>query len=367
MIKITTCYQPSILHEAVELVHAFVNDIPVEQLCVPGPYSIPQEEILRIRDVACEGLDREGEEIQFFFHSFPFEDAKGGRLSIARSMVYAWAEEIYSDADSMGEFLVDYWQKNRGSLRIKGVHLYGLTVVPDEEGHFHNLTKDVFKLPIAAMHQMQLVEAMSHYEYYLQRLMTLLRPVIEKLPVLLLPWVQKAAPLLQQWGRFFSDEKNFREFFLQRSAVDSELPCQMRLYLRCFWPHISYAFPSHSFQVLSIHLAMGQEPGLQELREEKLNIETSDCQILRQLASPDRMSMLVAMMDNPMAAMEVARKLDLHPSSVFRDISSMGNSHLLIQEIKGGKSTYRTNYALLQKLFDKILSMLEYAKESSNK
>ncbi len=360
--KITIYRQPSILHEAVELVHAFVNQTPPEQLAVQGPCSIPAEEILRIRDLACAGLDPESEELQFFFRSFPFDDTREGRLSIARNMVYAWAETFYPDANEMADFLLRYWKKYRGSLRVKSVHLYGVCVSPDEQGAFHNLTKDVSRLPIPTTQQMQLVETMSYYEFYLQRLLTLLRPVMEKLPALLLPWVQRAVPLLQRWEQFFSDEHNFREYFLQRSAVDSEPPQEMRLYPRCFWPHVSYVFPSNSFQILNIHLAMGREPGLQDLREEKISLENRDYQILRQLASADRMNMLMAMMDTPMTAMEVSRKLELHPSSVFRDISGMGNSHLLVQEIKGGKSTYRTNYVLLEKLFQNILRMLEGAR-----
>lgn len=365
--NIVVCKQPSILHEAVELVHAYVNRIPTEQLVIQGPGSIPVEEASRIRDLACAELEPGNEELQFFFESFPFDDSREGQLSIARCMVYAWADEIYPDADKMAEALVSYWRQHQGKLRIKSVHLYGVCVYPDEEGQFHNLTKDITKLPIAPTQQMKLVEVLSSYSFYLGRLLTLLRPVLQKLPALLLPWVQRAVPIMQQWVQFFSDQQNFREFFLQRSAVDSELPQQMRLYPRCFWPHISYVFPSNSFQVLNIHLAIGREPGLQDIREEKISLENRDYQILRQLASTDRMSMLMAMMDTPMTAMEVSRKLDLHPSSVFRDIGAMGNSHLLIQEIKGGKSTYRTNFALLEKLFQKILRMLDNARGTNGR
>lgn len=357
--KMTVCGQPSILHEAVELVHAFVNRIPTEQLTVQGPCSIPPEEILRIRDVACQGLNPEDEELQFFFRGHAFEDTREGQLSIARNMVYAWAQEVFPDADEMADFLLRYWQTHRGTLRIRSTHMYGLYMVPDEQGRFRDLTGEISKQPLPTMLQMQLVETMSSYELYLPRLLRLLRPVIGRLPALLLPWIQRSVPLLQQWVQFFSEEKNFREFFLERSAVDSELPQEMRLYPRCFWPHISYVFPSDSFQILNVHLAIGREPGFQEPREGVISLENRDYQVLRQLASADRMNMLIAMMGSPMTAMEVSRKLGLHPSSVFRDISSMGNSHLLIQEIKGGKSTYRTNYVLLEKLFQKILRRLE--------
>ncbi|MBE6945824.1 MAG: hypothetical protein E7459_07030 [Ruminococcaceae bacterium] len=357
--KITVSGQPSILHEAVELVHAFVNQLPTEQLTVPGPCSIPPEEIVRIRDLACSGLNPADEELQFFFHGHPFEDNRDGQFSLARNMVYAWAQEVCSDADEMANFLLHYWKTHRGTLRVRSVHTYGLYMVPDEQGRFQDLTGEISKLPLSCILQMQLIETISSYELYLPRLMSLIRPVIARLKTLLSPWIQQCTPLLQRWVQFFSEEENFRKFFLERSAVDSELPAEMRLCPRCFWPHVAYVFPSESYQLLNVHLAAGREPGFQEPREEEIALENRDYLILRQLSSADRMSMLIAMMDCPMTAMEVSRKLDLHPSSVFRDISAMGNSHLLVQEIKSGKSTYRTNYTLLEKLFRKILCRLE--------
>lgn len=365
--KITISGQPSILHEAVELVHAFANRLPTDQLTVPGPCSIPPEEIARIRDLACAGLNPEDEELQFFFRGHPFEDNRDGQFSLARNMVYAWAHEVCSDADEMAHSLLRYWKNHRGTLRVRRVHTYGLYMVPDEQGRFQDLTGEISKLPLPGMLQMQLVETISSYELYLPRLMNLLRPVIERLKTLLLPWIQRCIPLLHRWVQFFSAEENFRKFFLERSAVDSELPIEMRLCPRYFWPHVAYVFPSESYQLLNVHLAAGREPGFQEIREEESALENRDYLILRQLSSADRMSMLIAMMDCPMTAMEVSRKLDLHPSSVFRDISAMGNSHLLIQEIKGGKSTYRTNYTLLEKLFQKILHRLESTRNFSGR
>lgn len=78
-----------------------------------------------------------------------------------------------------------------------------------------------------------------------------------------------------------------------------------------------------------------------------------------QLAHADRVSMLLAMMGEPMTAQELAHRLNLHPSSVFRDLNSMSNSNLLLREVLGGKNTYRTNFPLMQKLFQKILQMFD--------
>lgn len=358
--KITAYPQPSILHEAVELVHALVNQTPVEQLGRKFPCGVPAEELQRIRENACEGLEPDSEEMQFFFRGVPFEDKKEGLSSIARNMVYAWAEEIYGDADEMADYLLRYWRRHRGTLRIRNVDLYGVSVYHDEQGKFHNLTKELSKLPLPAAYQMQLVETMSYYEFYLQRLLNLLRPVLDRLPALLLPLVQRAAPLLQQWESFFAIESNFREFFIERVAVDFKMPRELRLYLRYFQPCTGWIFFADSFQTFNVHLGIGLESGIAQVQKSTASLETCDYMALRQMANADRMSMLLTMMDNSMTAQEVARKLELHPSSVFRDLNSMSNSKLLIKEVSGGKSTYRTNYPFFEELFRNILQILNH-------
>lgn len=356
--RITVYRQPSILHEAVELVHAFVNQTPIEQLSGQSPWGISKEEIQRIMSIACQGIDPADEEVQFFFRGVPFEDKKDGLASIARNMVYAWAEEIHGDADEMAAYLLEYWRRYRGTLRIRNADLYGVSVYHDERGAFHDLTREVAKLSLPQSYQIQLVETMSCYDFYLHRLMGLLRPVLERLPSLLSPVIQRTAPLLGQWERFFADSDNFREFFLQVVAVDSRLPQELRLYLRYFQPHTGWVFFDEAYRVFNVHLGISQERSIIQSRQAPRPLEGCDHLILRQLASADRMNMLTVMMDAPMTAQEVSRKLELHPSSVFRDLNTMSNLRLLIKEVSGGKSTYRTNYPLLQELFGTILQTL---------
>lgn len=359
--KITLYRQPSILHEAVELVHAYVNKTPTEQLCGKSLTGITGDELQNILSLACRDINREDSEIQFFFRGVPFEDKKDGLASIARNMVYAWAEEIHHDAHDMAACLLEYWKKYRGTLRIRDIDLYAVSVCHDEQGRFHDLTQEVTKLSLPRNYQMRLVETMSCYDFYLQRLMTLLQPVLAVLPGLLMPIVQRNAQLLEQWGQFFSDIPNFQAFCLQVVAVDSRMPQELRLYLRYFQPHTGWLFFDEHCRVFNVHLGINQERSIVQSRQALRPLESCDHLILRQLSSADRMNMLTALVDTPMTAQEVARKLELHPSSVFRDLNAMSNLRLLIKEVSGGKSTYRTNYPLLQELFDTILQTIRHS------
>ena len=64
----TPCY----LLETVELIYAFVNGVPAEELTGPGSYCIPVREVQRIMDTACAGLALQNPTLQFFFQKKPW-------------------------------------------------------------------------------------------------------------------------------------------------------------------------------------------------------------------------------------------------------------------------------------------------------
>lgn len=356
--KITIHRRPCLLQEATELVHAFVNQIPVEQMTGQGPYCISVEEAARIRSVACKGLDPDSEALQFYFRGIPFEDKSNGLLSIARCMVYSLAEELIPDPEASVDMMLRAWPKYRRNAHINNISVYGMGLSDDESGTFHSLAKEVTKLPVPVAFQLQLVEAFSDYEHSLRELAALLRPVIAKLADLLEPWVQQAQPLVRQWEEYFSEEDHVRDFFMHKIAIPDVGATELTFSLHYLKSDLGLVNYLTEPQVkVNLLMGVGLEVGPVNSRAPKLSMQNSDYMILRQLANADRMSMLLAMMESPMTAQEISRKLSLHPGSVFRDLNNMSNSNLLIREALGGKETYRTNYPLVERLLQKILQM----------
>lgn len=362
--KLTIHYRPCLLQEATELVHGYVNQIPVEQLAGQGPYCIPVEEIIRIRTIACEGLDPESEAMQFFFHGIHFEDKSDGLLTVARCMVYSLMEDLIPDVDTAVKMMLRVWPKYRKSARINNVSVYGMGFSGDEPESFRSLSKEIAKLPLPVSFQLQLVEAFSNYEAYLGKLMDILKPVAEKLESLLEPWVQRAQPLLRQWEEYLSTEDNVRDFFMRKTAIPELTSTELTFALHYMKSDLGLVMFADFCGPANILVGVGQSVGLLDGDTHRPVLENCDYLVLRQIANPDRVAMLLAMMDSPMTAQELAHKLDLHPGSVFRDLNSMSNSNLLLREVLGGKNTYRTNYSLLEKLFQKILQMFGTARAS---
>ncbi len=362
--KLTIHYRPCLLQEATELIHAYVNQIPAELLTGQGPCAIPAEELIKIRTIACEGLDPEREDLQFFFKGIHFEDKSDGLLTVARCMVYSLTEELIPDVDAAVETMLRIWPKYRKTARINNISVYGMGFSSDEPEAFRSLSKEIAKLPLPVSFQLQLVEAFSNYEEYLRKLVNILKPVTEKLASLLEPWVQRAQPLIRQWEEYFSEESNVRDFFLRKTAIPELTTTELTFALHYMKSDLGLVFFTDFCGPAIILVGAGQTVALPEGDTTRQVLENCDYLVLRQIANPDRVAMLLAMMATPMTAQELAHKLNLHPGSVFRDLNSMSNSNLLLKEILGGKNTYRTNYPLLEKLFQKVLQMFGTARAS---
>ena len=80
--------EPCMLLETVELLYAFVNEMPVEDLTAPGTYTIPPVELQSILRTATEGLSRQDPALQFFFLQEPIQNEAGERTCLAKCMAY---------------------------------------------------------------------------------------------------------------------------------------------------------------------------------------------------------------------------------------------------------------------------------------
>lgn len=83
---------------------------------------------------------------------------------------------------------------------------------------------------------------------------------------------------------------------------------------------------------------------------------------LRLLSSPDRVEMLRIMLTKPMSGSEVAKELQLHVGSTFRDINNMYNAGLLLLLPGKGKNLSSTNLPAIENLTTHLLEYLRSGK-----
>ena len=72
-----------------------------------------------------------------------------------------------------------------------------------------------------------------------------------------------------------------------------------------------------------------------------------------------RMEMLRLVMERPMSGQELAQKLNLNSGSVFRDLNSLYNARLLLQESNGGRNYYRTNMSTIRQITEHLVNHIQ--------
>lgn len=351
--------QPCLFLEAIELIHAMVNQVPASRLSGTRGYAIPEEQFARLREQACQGFPLDSEDVQFFFLGVPCEEKSSDPCSVARHMVYSLMEDVIPEPRAMVEALCRTWKEYAPHPLVNGVRRYFIDIGPGESGGFRSLSRELRKLPLPLPYQMQLVEAFSNYDVYIYRLLELLNPVMERLESLLEPWVRGAAPLVEQWQALFSDPEKLTRFASSRLCMGEPRFTTLNFGLRYLQPFAGVTRCQLEGGIANILMGVGLEVNDGGAEACDIHPLQEDLMALRLLSGPDRMAMLQAMLHKPMTGLELSQQLGLHSGSVFRDINSMNQVDFLIKEDVAGKKAYRTNAPMLRQLLVRVAQIFE--------
>ena len=139
------------------------------------------------------------------------------------------------------------------------------------------------------------------------------------------------------------------EFLLRRARLRFDCYDTLRIALRYFSFGGSPGKIDELTGCVAFHLSVSVPPSLDQ--ETKLPVMTErELTVLRLLANPDRIEMLRLMATDPMSSSEVAKELQLHVGSTFRDVNNMYNAGLLLLVPGKGKNRYCTNLQLIENI-----------------
>lgn len=348
---------PCLLLETAELVYALVNDIATEKMTCDGPYAIAVSELETIRQTVCAGLSSADEELRFYFHGVAIEGEAERKSCLAFCILnFDMIIGYYEIRDAI-QALKSEWRRQTKPFWVTGISPFGICC-SDAVG-FTSFAAEMDKLPVPQLYKSQLVEVFVAFEQHLDRLETLLSPLAERLKPLLEPWVTQAAPRREEWRRFFLTEKAV-PFMLNKSGIDKteDIPEQIILSMRYISPgYVPLRYKYAEKQVL-YHMGVVVPPG-SDAPQDKAVLEKDEYTALRLLSNPDRITMLNAMLHEPMSGPALMQKYGFHSGSVFRDLNSLYNAGLLSICVQDGKNTYRTNFPAIHKLVIRMLQAID--------
>lgn len=349
-IKVTINREPCWLLEAAELAFALVNKIPAEKLTAPGAYSIPASEMEKYLAFAKQALEPESSRLQFYFRSVPLEGESLRDSCLACTLLYTPMEVCHSDPEEMAQASIDAWNQARAEgCHIDEMNGFSLSLGSPEGEGFVPLSAELAGLPVPQSYQVELAEVLSDYAFHVRCLTRLLEPVTRWLPQQMAPWVKNAAGLLDDWEAFFR-EHSPSEFLKRRGGFVHEDVYGFQMALRYLTPQVA---PGKVSGEVRIHMGVTLNVGFDSSPAASMP-EERECRVLQLLSSPSRIAMLRMMMDQSMSVQMVAKALNLNPGAVSRDINSMFETTLLQQEIRDGRSFYRTNSKTVAQVTERV-------------
>ena len=352
--NVTATNEPCMILETVELLYAFVNELPAGELTAPGPYTIPSSELQHMMASATEGISRQDPAMQFFFLKEPLQDGSGLFTCLARAVVYNTMDFSCKTLGASFDTLRRNWQE----LRQRGEHIsaigeFGMDYMEQEDRSFVPLSVDLERLEVTPEYRQKLLEVFSGFETYTAILEKMLEPVATRLEALLRPWALRAEPLARSWEARYR-EGNAVEILQKRACCNAGSSVQaLFINLRYLQPTAAPGVLDDEARTVFFHTGVAQETE----RKEPLDFEDWEYHALRLLGSPARMRMLQAMAEKPMSSREMAQQLDLHLGAVGRDVKSLFDARLLLLESVQGRNRYKTNFASIETIMQHLKSL----------
>ena len=358
-LQIKVFHQPCLLYETVELLYAYVNQIPPEQLTADGPYCIPAQETASLMAEACAGLDPTDSALLHFFSAHGENRDPRQNLCLAFVMVYTFIDLQSLDmAEQMRRMSATWEQLRRGPYRIHQMNHHALIITPLSDGAPPSLAQQLKQLPIREDFFADLLETFSDFSYQLSRLHALIQPVALRLASLMAPHIEKAAPLAEAWEQLLL-QHGVEAMLESHGATHLEQPLDRATfvlqYLNCQRGE-GQILPDSNQLVMLLGAAL--KPSLTPAwLEGDPTDETLTA--IRLLGDRGRSRIIRALQHQAMSMQELATHLNANPGSVFRNLNSLADTHLLHKEVRDGRYYYRSNISYIRTIFSRMLDYFD--------
>lgn len=346
--------RPHMLFETVELMYAYVNEIPAWTLTEAGPYCLPVEAVQQMMDTACAEVSKQDPRVQYYFRRYQLSEEPERFTCIARNLAYnAMFPSTGSIAGDCEQLCTLRRQQRKNGDRFTAIDEYRLLYMEASESEFVPLAQDIARLGVSPEYGQMLLEQFSGFDEAVSQLEAILTPVANKLEPLMLPWAERAELLAAAWQEHYSQPDSVQKW-QKRVRYTEELSLgAIQAQLRYLGPKRALGTVNRFGNMVFFHIGVAvlvEKPASE-------SFEGWEFQALRLLGSEPRMRMLRVMMDKPMSSRELAQMLDLHLGVVCRDVGNLFTAKLLNTEMVNGRNRYRTNMETLNILAKHLIEL----------
>lgn len=345
---------PCIILETVELLYAFINDIPAQKLTADGPFCIPNWDVQQIMNDCCAGLSRQDPLLRHYFAQVPIQDDSGTFACLGRHVAYNTLDFSDLSLEGTASSLCQGWREiKRRAERPFAIGEFSMEYGTPQEPGYAPLARDIDRLLVPPDYRQKLLEAFAGFDDTVEELVRLIGPIAKKLEGHLAPWTAQMEPLVAQWEEFFA-LPDLKERLQKRWQLGVENSYNtIHICLRYLGSNNSAGQMLEETGVIHFHMGVGRPV----FPVEKQELDAWEYKALRLLGSPARIKMLQATVNKAMSTREIAQELGMHLGAVGRDVSSLFDARLLIVEHSGGRSRYRANTTALDTIAKHLLAL----------
>lgn len=346
---------PYMLLETVELLYAVVNRVPAQKLTAGGSYGIPAEEMQHIIDALEKEIDLQDPELKLFFEKVKIKDGSEDTTCLARSMAYLKMDFDCGDIPSAISSLQNKWCELQRDHKYP-VHIgkYTLDFDKSDDERTSSLDQKIRRLLVPAEYQRKLLDALTNFQSYTERLQALLLPAAAYMEKRLMTWMERAQPLLRQWEEQFTQPESLAKIekhWPQEVARDAENIYFTLRYLDCQYRVSQYDAGRKS---VCLHIGVGCLPE----DDSRKGVASWELRALRLLGNAARAQILFALRERPMSTREIARELQMDLGTVSRDVRNLCDAGVLIMR----ESEDRRRYSVCIETLEALIAYLEMLK-----
>ena len=309
---------------------------------------------------ACADLDRDSEDVKFFFE--PFETGDSHELNcVARVLLLSMIGVKHIDFEGSVEETKRRWTEAKCSgLEVLEFHMHGLSFICTPGRALPSLFEQIYSLEYPQKAKMDSFRAIEKHEFYIDKLADILRPYALRIEDNIDRLGAVYAMIADNWEHYLSDMPSEQVFALLRIDEKTQLHMLTEAAVSLFlFNEIGNCFddiPSSPNELTTLYIGVALYPeytvALAEQQADKI------AERLKALADPVRMEILARLRRNPDYCLNISQSMDLNPGNVSRHLTLLYEQGLVSREKREGRIYFGINYDAIKSTFDSYMSSI---------
>lgn len=310
---------------------------------------------------ACADLDRDSDEVRFFFE--PFDTGDPMELNcVARVILLSMIGLKKTDFEESIEETKRRWSEAKSvGLEVFAFHMHGLAFSCAKGRALPSLFEQIYALDYPQKAKMDTFRALEKHEYYIDRLAEIMRPYALRIKQNINRLGSIYAFIADNWEQYLRVMPSEQVFALLRIDEKTQINMITEAAVSLFlFNEIGNCFddiPSSPNELTTLYIGVAIYPQYTKAFEEQQADYIAES--IKSLADPVRMAILARLQKAPDYCLNISQSMDLNPGNVSRHLTLLYEHGLVSREKRDGRIYFGINIEAIQRNFDAFMAFIK--------